>query len=129
MLRSDSPLFVTGHLEMDARSTSLIATLVRDRKHIRNMNRCLFLQSPALRIPATGTHVAINHVYALHENQALVTVHTQHLAALSLVIPGDHFDFVISSNVACHVFNLTVYRFGASPILQFFVTPSKGRFR
>ena len=60
------------------------------------------LNTPTLRITASAPHMAIDHVYALDNHMSSRHVDVQHLAARTLVVPADHLNCIVLTNVYCH---------------------------
>ena len=72
------------------------------RKNIRHMDRRFFLNTAALRIFPRGTNVTKNQVDPLDHYLLLPQIDPKDFAPRATVIPGDHFDDIIHSDITGH---------------------------
>src|SRR5262249_45026482 len=69
---------------------------------VREVDRALLLDDPALRVLLRRLGVALDHHEALHHDAALLVENTQDLAGLALLFAGDHHDGVALEHVRHH---------------------------
>jgi hypothetical protein len=94
---ADAGLAAVGqHLEPGPRR---LVAAAADRQHVRQRQRPLTLDDPALPQLLRRPLVLLEHVDVLDHHPALVGQHAQHLAALAPLAAGDDADQVASLHV------------------------------
>src|SRR5919108_1199264 len=87
----------------DADAGGLVLLGVEDR-HVGDVDRTLLLDHPDGHVRPAGQRalMALDHVQALHVHPLLLRVGADHLAALALVLAGDHDDLVVLADAHRH---------------------------
>src|SRR5258708_25156693 len=97
LLTSTVPFAVFQHLM--ARTCRLSAVRA-EHHHIRNVDRRLALEYPALNpSPRVCLIVALHHVYALDDNSVLRGLHFDNAPLLAFVFARNHYHAIVFSNV------------------------------
>src|SRR5687767_2072188 len=75
-----------------------LVALAADEHHVGKLNRHLLREPAALRVSLAAANVLINAIDPLDDDLAFVAIDSQYLAALALVVAGDHFHRVVHAN-------------------------------
>src|SRR5919109_4174260 len=75
-----------------------------DDRDVGDVDRTLLLDHPDRHVRAAGQRalMALDHVQAFHVDPLLLRVGADHLAALALVLAGDHDDLVVLADAHRH---------------------------
>src|SRR5262245_30266041 len=109
------PLF-TAVLREARAGTDTFPALIAEQQDIADLQRHLFREAATLRVLLAAADVLIDAINAFDDEPTDATIDGQHLAALTLVVAGEHFDGVVGFDV--HDFVSQAGAHGACLILK-----------